>query len=180
MHAVTGMIGATPAGERVHIVPGSAGLWPAWCGGRVEPIVWCISTPWAGAGFKPAPTMHAVTGMIGATPAGERVHIAPGSAGILPSQTRRGRDALTRRRLRARAAGPHMNAQIPLVCSVRLRRCRVRAAERTWHPLPVPYRVRNWEFVPLTLLTPCTYYRLRKLRLPQPNDEVGRINRKPY
>jgi hypothetical protein len=38
-----------------------------------------------GAGFKPAPTMHAVTGMIGATPAGERVHIAPGSAGLWPA-----------------------------------------------------------------------------------------------
>ena len=65
--------------------PGSAGRWPAWCGGRVEPIVWRISTPWVGAGFKPAPTMHAVTGMIGATPAGERVHIAPGSAGLWPA-----------------------------------------------------------------------------------------------
>jgi len=85
MHAVTGMIGATPAGERVHIAPGSAGRWPAWCGGRVEPIVWCISTLWVGAGFKPAPTMHAVTGMIGATAAGERVHIAPGSAGRWPA-----------------------------------------------------------------------------------------------
>jgi hypothetical protein len=39
MHAVTGMISATPAGERVHIVPGNAGRWPAWCGARVDPIV---------------------------------------------------------------------------------------------------------------------------------------------
>jgi len=78
MHAVTGMIGATAAGERVHIAPGSAGRWPAWCGGLVEPIV-------SGGRFETCPTMHAVTGMIGATAAGERVHIAPGSAGRWPA-----------------------------------------------------------------------------------------------
>ena len=65
--------------------PGSAGRWPAWCGGLVEPIVWRISTPWVGAGFKPAPTMHAVTGMIGDATAGERVHISLGSAGRWPA-----------------------------------------------------------------------------------------------
>ena len=48
-----------------------------------------------GAGLKPAPSMHAVTGMIGATTAGER-------AGIVPSQTRRARDDLARRRLGVR------------------------------------------------------------------------------
>jgi hypothetical protein len=86
MHAVTGMIGATTAGERVRIAPGSAGRWPVWCSARVEPIVWRISTPWwgVGAGLKPAPTMHAVTGMIGATTVGERVRISPGSAGRWP------------------------------------------------------------------------------------------------
>jgi hypothetical protein len=46
----------------------------------VSPIIRIV-----GAGFKPAPTMHAVTGMIGATPAGERVYIAPGSAGRWPA-----------------------------------------------------------------------------------------------
>jgi hypothetical protein len=59
-----------------------------------------------GGRFQTCPH-RAVTGMIGATTGGERVHISPESAGILPSQTRRGRDALTRRRLEARAAGPH-------------------------------------------------------------------------
>jgi hypothetical protein len=38
-----------------------------------------------GAGMKPAPTMHAVTGMIGATTVGEHVRIAPGSAGRWPA-----------------------------------------------------------------------------------------------
>ena len=37
-----------------------------------------------GAGLKPAPSMHAVTGMIGETTTGERVRIAPGSAGRWP------------------------------------------------------------------------------------------------
>jgi len=99
MHAVTGMIGDATAGERVHISLGSAGRWPAWCGARVEPIVWRISTPWwgvgVGAGLKPAPTMHAVTGMISKTTESER-------AGIVPSQTRRARDDLARRRLGVR------------------------------------------------------------------------------
>jgi len=45
--------------------------------------------------LKPAPSMHAVTGMIGKTTAGER-------AGIVPSQTRRARDDLARRRLGVR------------------------------------------------------------------------------
>ena len=45
-----------------------------------------------GAGLKPAPSMHAVTGMIGDATAGER-------AGIVPSQTRRARDDLAHRRL---------------------------------------------------------------------------------
>jgi len=82
---------ATRAGCPHTQAPGCAGLWPALYSARVEPIVWRISTPWwgVGAGLKPAPTMHAVTGMIGATTTGERVRIAPGSAGILPSASGR-------------------------------------------------------------------------------------------
>jgi phage FluMu protein gp41 len=148
--AVTGMIGATTGGERVHISPESAGILPSQTRRGRDALTrrrlraraagpHCVVCRWnpsvgasahhSGGGFQTRPH-RAVTGMIGATTGGERVHISPESAGILPSQTQRGRDALTRRRLRARAAGPHMNAQIPLVCSVRLRRCRVRAAER--------------------------------------------------
>ncbi len=37
--------------------PGSARLWLAWCGVRVEPIVRRISTQ-SGAGSKPAPTVR--------------------------------------------------------------------------------------------------------------------------
>jgi hypothetical protein len=42
-----------------------------------------------------------------APPRTESIHISPGSEGILPSQTRRARDDLARRRLGARAAGPY-------------------------------------------------------------------------